>query len=156
MDKNPFWLARFVCAGLSQSQAASLCGVSVRQVKRWEKGQARVPLSALRLVQLLGAGDLGQLSKAWAGWFLKRGQLVSPESVCFNPGEVRALPLLYASLAARILAPGRRSVKADQYQPVTASGAAGFSGFSETGPSCPAAGSCVSCVSSVNTPSDDA
>lgn len=99
MSQNAFWRARFELAGLSQATAARLCGVTVRQVKRWEAGQARTPPAALALVRLVGGGDLGQVSPAWCGWRLVRGQLFSPENVGFAPGEVRALPLLYGQLA---------------------------------------------------------
>lgn len=97
--ENVFYIARRVVAGISQAQAAALCGVNVRQVKRWESGQARTPLAALRLVRLVGGGCLEEIAPAWCGWRLVRGCLCSPENVVFQPGEVRALPLLYAQLA---------------------------------------------------------
>lgn len=63
---------------------------------RWCVGKARPPRSAVVLAHILVNGDLPQGGAAWDGWGFKDGLLYSPEGVGFAPGEIRALPYLYA------------------------------------------------------------
>lgn len=59
---------------------------SERTRRRWQK--RGIPARARAL-----AGDLAAIDPAWAGWILRRGELVSPEGLCFRPGEVLSIPL---------------------------------------------------------------
>jgi len=64
---------RFGACGLTQAQAAELCGVDVRTVQRWERANA-APLVAQRLLRLR-AGELGLIDPAWRDFRLVRGKL---------------------------------------------------------------------------------
>lgn len=73
---------------------------------------ARVLLALLR-------GELAAIDAAFAGWIIRRGELVSPDGWCFAPGEIATIPLLYGqvnlwraeALAARRL-PARAPLRA--------------------------------------------
>lgn len=87
---------------LSIQQAAALAGVTVRQFRRWEKGESRVPLAALRLLRLACLGDLGALFPEWKGWRLRRHGLLPPgvsEREYRTPGEIAAIPFHRALIA---------------------------------------------------------
>ena len=91
---------RFGQAGLTLQQAAAICGVSVRTIRRWEKaGACPVWFSALLTAY---AGDLGGLrgGEDWRGWRLVRGRLVSPEGDIFTPGQLRSIRWLYGEAQA--------------------------------------------------------
>ncbi len=86
---TPFWTVR----GLE-----GRCGVSRRTLERWKRSR-RVPRWAVILIRLLD-GELEAIDPAFAGWIIRRGELVSPENWCFTPGEIRSIPLLHSALAA--------------------------------------------------------
>lgn len=54
---------------------AAVCGVSVRQARRWRA--ARVPEWARRLVAVLHFGELAAIDAAFTGWRVRDGRLVS-------------------------------------------------------------------------------
>lgn len=85
----PFWTVR----GLE-----GRCGVSRRTLERWKRSR-RLPRWAVILIRLLD-GELDAIDPAFAGWIIRRGELVSPENWCFTPGEIRSIPLLHSALAA--------------------------------------------------------
>jgi transcriptional regulator with XRE-family HTH domain len=90
---------RYVRGGLSCARARALVGVSRRTWSRWERGEARIPTAAVNLLRLVAAGELPAGGPAWNGWRFYKGELVSPEGIGFEPGEIRALPLQYAYIA---------------------------------------------------------
>lgn len=90
---------RFDVGGWSERRAADALGVSLKTLRRYESGTA--PAMALRLVAILAAGHLGAIDSAWEGWHLVRGALVSPENVCFTPGDVRAIQYRDALISAQ-------------------------------------------------------
>lgn len=81
---------------MSRKACAAFLGVSVRTVRYWDAGQHRVPWSAVRLLRLKRAGDLGALHDGWAGWTLneRTAELVSPNGYSFQPGRLQVWPLL--------------------------------------------------------------
>lgn len=80
---------------ISVKDIARICGVSERTAKRWRDGTICPPKPTL----LLLAGDLGCFDSEWAGWIIRRGELVSPEGWCITMSDVRATPLLRSQLA---------------------------------------------------------
>lgn len=64
--------------------AAEACGVSIKQVRRWESGDSGVPLAAARLLEILGSRDLGCIEPEWRGWCLRGKTLGSPEGEAFE------------------------------------------------------------------------
>lgn len=80
--------------------ARALVGVDRRTWGRWLTGHTRIPSAVLALLRILVQGELPQGGDAWAGWRFHRGKLYSETGDSFAPNELRALPLLYARLAA--------------------------------------------------------
>ena len=85
------WLAR-----LTVPEAADLAGLHRTTYARQENGASRVSLAVYRLFSCR-AGDLPD--PAFAGWSMGQGQLWTPESWSLSPGEIRAIPYLWALLA---------------------------------------------------------
>lgn len=85
---------------LSQRAAADFLGVSVATVRRWDRGQRRVPWAVVRLLRLKRLGDLGALAPAWDGWRLDGDALWSPEGFAYRVGEVGWWGLLVAQARA--------------------------------------------------------
>lgn len=63
---------------LSRKAAAEYLGVCVRTIRHWDSGRNRVPWSAVRLLRLARAGELGGFDDAWEGWTISRHGLRSP------------------------------------------------------------------------------
>lgn len=82
------------------ASARALIGVDRRTWSRWRRGQARIPLAVLALLQILVGGELPQGGEEWEGWRFHRGKLYSETGTAFTPDELRALPFLCARLAA--------------------------------------------------------
>jgi len=76
---------------------ATLTGRHPSTVRRWLRTQ-RIPPWVMRLLEI--ASDLGELERAWSGWALRAGTLVSPEGWQFKPSEVRCIPFMHAQIAA--------------------------------------------------------
>ncbi|KRA35512.1 hypothetical protein ASD68_03675 [Rhodanobacter sp. Root627] len=74
---------------MSQKQAAAYLGVCLRTVRHWDSGRNRVPWSAVRLLRLLRAGELGGLLDGWEGWRVVRDRLVSPEGRVYRERDMR-------------------------------------------------------------------
>jgi len=83
-------------ARLSIEDAAHLAGVTVRTFQRWER-EHRAPRAVFTLFYVL-TGHLPD--PAWEGWRFAKGQLWTPGGQGYQPGEVQALPYLYALLHA--------------------------------------------------------
>lgn len=73
-----------------------MCGVDITTARRWKRGAICPPIGAVALLE----GDLGFLDPRWAGWKIRRGDLVSPESWVMTKGDVLASRLHEAQLAA--------------------------------------------------------
>lgn len=85
-----------VLFGLSAKHIAALTGVDLTTARRWKRGAICPPQSALALL----TGDLGFLDPIWAGWVIRRGCLISPESWEIRMQDVLASRLHEAQLAA--------------------------------------------------------
>ncbi|MCU7841815.1 MAG: hypothetical protein KZQ94_20875 [Candidatus Thiodiazotropha sp. (ex Troendleina suluensis)] len=85
-------------ARLTQSQASDLCGLHRTSYTRQESGQSKVNCACYRLIAMVGGWLIG---KDFEGWHIDRqgDKLWSPEDVSFTPGEIRAIPYLYAIIA---------------------------------------------------------
>ncbi len=82
--------------GLSAKHIAQVCGVDITTARRWKRGAICPPQSALFLL----SGDLGFIDRAWAGWCIKRGLLISPEGWEATPGHVRYTRLHETQIAS--------------------------------------------------------
>ena len=88
---------------VSRGELEELSGADRTTVARWKAGKARVPLAVLRLIEWrYGRHMAGLLGPQWSGWYWDRaGDLHAPGwRRPFTPGEILALPMLYAQLAA--------------------------------------------------------
>ena len=93
VDRAQFHLERRT-AGMTQKEAAAFLGVTVRTIRNWETGAARIPYPDFRLVRM-GAGGIVHVS-GWDGWrFGRDGALFSPEGRSFQPWELRQLWLVF-------------------------------------------------------------
>lgn len=91
---------REIVLGYGLRRAAEACGVTLKQVRRWMSGESRIPLSAYRLLRILGERDLGEVDPTWAGWQLWPDHLHTPEGQAIKGTEFRAAP--YEVRAARV------------------------------------------------------
>lgn len=82
--------------GISISEIARICRVSLKTAHRWKAGQYVPGYCELAML----SGDLGYWDKAWEGWVLRDGCLISPEGISSTPGEVRGIPFMNSALAA--------------------------------------------------------
>lgn len=82
--------------GLTAETIAERTGVDVSTARRWKAGSTRLP----RAAQMIIEADLGCFGKEWRGWRIQGTDLVSPEGWKVSPGEIMALPLLRAQIAA--------------------------------------------------------
>lgn len=73
----------------NRKAAAAYLGVCVRTIRYWDSGRCRVPWSAVRVLRLLRAGELGGLLDGWDGWTLGRDALVSPEGRVYRERDMR-------------------------------------------------------------------
>lgn len=74
---------------LSRKQAAAYLGVCLRTLRHWETGRNRVPWSAVRLLRVMRAGELGGLLDGWEGWTIWRDRLVSPDGRVYFERDMR-------------------------------------------------------------------
>lgn len=82
-------------AGLTQAEAARFLGVTVRTIRNWEKGAARIPYPAFKLVRMR-AGGIVHVS-GWEGWrFGADGALFSPDGRSFKSWEIYHLRLVFS------------------------------------------------------------
>lgn len=72
-------------------------GISVSTLRRWRR-QGRMPGVVAKLLPALD-GELGVIDRAFSGWRLQEGVLVSPEGWRFRPGEIRSIPFLASEIA---------------------------------------------------------
>lgn len=72
-------------AALTRAQAAQLLRVSVRTLRNWEQGKARVPYSAYALLRIHGGYALP--GEAWQGWRIRGDALYSPEGLAFRASD---------------------------------------------------------------------
>ena len=80
----------------SNKDIADLLEVDITTVRRWRRGAICPP----RAVVLLLSADIGVFDPEWRGWKARGGQLVSPEGWSITVGEVLAVPLMRAQIAA--------------------------------------------------------
>ena len=71
----------------------------MRTIRHWDAGRCRVPWSAVRLLRLLRAGELGGLLDGWDGWTLFRDRLVSPDGRAYRERDMRQLWLTLTQAA---------------------------------------------------------
>lgn len=85
----------------SLKDLARICQVTERTARRWVDGQTVTPGAVIILLRALISRDLGFFHPAWEGWVIShRGELCSPENWFCTPGQVRALQLKEAQVAA--------------------------------------------------------
>lgn len=76
--------------GIPINEIARICRVSVKTATRWKDGTTCPPKSAMMLL----AGDLGCFDPSWAGWLIRHGKLISPESLAHSPGQILAIAFM--------------------------------------------------------------
>lgn len=78
------------------NEIARICGVSLKTVRRWRKGQVGIPETVIMVL----SRDVGIFHPDWAGWHIsRRGELCSPENWIATPGAVRSLQMMNRTLA---------------------------------------------------------
>jgi len=74
-------------AGLTDSEAAKLCGVTEKTWRRWREGPARVPCSVRRLLTHY-AGDVPSTDRSWRGFIFRGAQLLAPNGEAVTANEI--------------------------------------------------------------------
>lgn len=106
--------------GISIAHLVEITGCTDRTARRYKRLQVLPPWLA-RLVAICLEGELGEISRAWRGWRLAHGELISPEGWRFNPGQIHALPFLRQQLQAaqvRGRLPGQADWISGEFEPV--------------------------------------
>lgn len=88
--------AKDILYGWSIKDIARICEVDLTTARRWKRGARCPPQSALMLLST----DLGHIDPLWAGWHLRRGELVTPNGFCLSRGDALSVELLQAQLSA--------------------------------------------------------
>lgn len=107
-----------IIASMRTEELAELAGVDPATARRW-KSLGRLPEPVRRLIEITALGKLDVLG--WPGWRILRGELVSQENWTCTPGDVLAIPLLRAQLAALQSAERRFNAMEAQPEPGTMS-----------------------------------
>lgn len=71
---------------LTINDTARVLQVTNRTVANWERGDARIPYSAYKLLRLKANGEM--LHNAWEGWVIRDDTLFSPSGRSFKPYEL--------------------------------------------------------------------
>lgn len=71
---------------LTIDEVAKTLQVTSRTVAHWERGSARIPYAAYRLLRMKANGEF--LNKAWEGWTVRGDALYSPTGRAFKPYEL--------------------------------------------------------------------
>ena len=79
-------------APIHEAHLVELTGVHPVTARRWKK-LTRLPRWLERLVRVCVRGELDDVDRAWRGWRIRAGELVSPEGLTYTPGAVRASTL---------------------------------------------------------------
>lgn len=85
-----YWGMRKVDFWPPAKEIARLCGVDLATARRWRRQASCPPASAVFLIN----ADLGCFDKAWRGWIMRRGLLVSPDGQEVAPNDIRAIPFM--------------------------------------------------------------
>lgn len=83
-----------VTYGIPAEEIARICKVGIRTARRWKSGESEMPKTA----EMVLAADLGMLDRAWRGWTIRKGLLISPEGWEASPGHVRSLQMMGMTL----------------------------------------------------------
>jgi hypothetical protein len=83
--------------GVTTVELAAIAQVHLSTARRWKR-TGKCPRWLERLVRVCHHGELDHIHRAWAGWRLERGQLISPEGWQSTPGAVRSIPLMQAQV----------------------------------------------------------
>jgi len=100
-------LFRFHECGLSVSEAAHLCCVSVAQVESWDRGK-RIPPVCKRLMSLYSGKDLSL--PGWYGWILQPHKLISPFGDYITPRQLQEWASLHSPVRNRFKNPVREKL----------------------------------------------
>lgn len=107
-------------AGLTQKETAAYLGVTVRTIRNWETGVARIPYPAFKLIRMRAGGIVH--APGWDGWrFGAGGALFSPDGRSFKSWELYHLQLVFSMAAHfRKLTGEKRAAAADAWEPPAA------------------------------------
>jgi hypothetical protein len=89
-----------VLEGVSTTLLGMITGAPPGTCRRWMALPHKMPETARRLIAILLGGELGELDRAWRGWRILNGVLLSPNGDEFVPGQVQAIPFQRAQIAA--------------------------------------------------------
>ena len=74
-------------ARLTRTETAAFLGVTVRTIRNWENGDARIPYPAFKLIRMRAGGIVHV--PGWNGWrFSTEGVLYSPDGRSFEASEL--------------------------------------------------------------------
>lgn len=80
---------RLLVQQIGDRQVLRELNIHEKTLYRWLTGRVQIPGRQHLAIKAL-LGDLPGTEGKWTGWMFRRGELVSPEGVCFTPGFVRA------------------------------------------------------------------
>jgi transcriptional regulator with XRE-family HTH domain len=78
-----------VINNLTIEQTAEMLQVTERTIAHWERGTARIPYSAFKLLRILANGEL--LPEPWKGWHVRADTLYTPSGRAFKAHELSYL-----------------------------------------------------------------
>jgi hypothetical protein len=84
-------------ANLSISQAVIILSLSKSTIINYKKGNCLPKESTVKFLKLL-SGDLSVIDKNYNGWYLKRGELISPENDTFSLNRLNYIQLVFSQL----------------------------------------------------------
>ena len=84
-------------ANLSISQAVTVLSLSKSTIINYKKGKTQPKESTIRFLKII-AGDLSVIDTNYKGWFLKRGEIISPENDTFSLNRLNYIQLTFSLL----------------------------------------------------------
>ena len=82
--------------GISISELARICHVSLKTAARWKAGTSCPPATALMII----SADLGCFAPEWRGWTVNGPNLVSPDGWTISRNDALAVPLMHGQISA--------------------------------------------------------
>ena len=85
-----------VLYGIPSKEIARICQVDLRTARRWKRGDASPPLSALMML----SRNLGHLDPKWEGWTIRGGEIISPDGRRISRDDALIVQLMHGQIAA--------------------------------------------------------
>ena len=84
-------------ANLSISQAVTVLSLSKSTIINYKKSKTQPKESTVKFLKMI-AGDLSVIDEKYKGWYLKRGEMISPENDTFSLNRLNYIQLTFSLL----------------------------------------------------------